>query len=302
MSKMAIGFIILAHDNPVAVRRLVTRLTAPWSRIFVHIDRKVAASDFSSLGDVAFVPDELRVPVFWGGFSHTAATLAALRFALDTDPSIERFVLLSGADYAIKPLGDIKNFFDAHPATEFVRIDRQLTPNGPNPLDWYLKYYVGDVPLFHEMHSPLPPLAALASRIAPKIPHRPPPETTIYHGAMWWALTRDGARTVVRFADDNRALMRWMRRTRECGELFVQTALKARGQALTFSQDATAGPVTDPTLHGVHYIDWSRGGPHPKPLEIADLPALKQSPALFARKFGPSAIDVLNRLDALHTA
>jgi hypothetical protein len=301
MYKKSIGFIILVHDNPTAVQRLVARLSAPWAQIFVHIDRKVHASDFSSLGDVEFVPDALRVPVFWGGFSHTAATLASLRFALDTHPSIDRFVLLSGADYAIKPRDEIKRFFDAHPTTEFVRIDRQLTPDGPNPLDWYLKYYAGDVPLFHETHSPLPPLAALARRIAPKIPHRPPEGVAIYHGAMWWALTRDGARTVIRFVDDNKALMRWIKRTHECGELFVQTALKAGGRTLNLSQDATTGTVADPTLHGVHYIDWSQGGPHPKPLEMTDLPALERSPALFARKFSKSSTDVLDKLDALHT-
>ena len=35
-----IGFLILAHDNPAALRRLCARLAAPWSHVFIHIDAR----------------------------------------------------------------------------------------------------------------------------------------------------------------------------------------------------------------------------------------------------------------------
>ena len=49
----------------------------------------------------------------------------------------------------------------------------------------------------------------------------------------------------------------------------------------------------------VHYVDWSRGGAHPKTLGIEDYDRIIESGKLFARKFDVrSDAEVLDMLDA----
>ncbi|BCJ90334.1 glycosyl transferase [Terrihabitans soli] len=296
MNADAVVFIICAHDNPAALKRLVSRLASPWARVLVHIDKKADIADFR-IQDADFIPDGKRVSILWGGSRHMLAVLNCLRHALQTYPGACRFVMLSAADYPIKPLGDIRDFLLANEDTDFIRVGRKVVWNGPTPQDHNLKFHIGDIELFNDRLSPVPKMAAFARKLAAKIPRRPPRGYVIYHGAMWWALSRKGAETVLRFADENTVFMRWIARARDRGEHFVQTALKADANTV-ISQDATRGDALPATLHGVHYIDWSAGGPHPKTLGLEDLPALVQTSALFARKFHPAtSARVLDALD-----
>jgi Core-2/I-Branching enzyme len=299
------AFLVTAHDQPLIARRLLDRLDVPWARTFVHVDRKVDIRPFRAgyAGGATFLPDSRRVPVYWGGFSIAQAMLNMIEHALEEMPDLERVVTLSGVDYPIRPLAEIGGFFARHPDAEFMRVDRDVNPHRTQIHDWYIRRrFLGDNRYFNPKSSPVPALAASARVVARMFPRIYIPGLQIYHGGCWWSLSRRGLDDLVGYFRAHPDHLAWFRQARSAVELVFQTGLKATPSASRITQDLTIPnprPESEnPFLHGVHYIDWRAGGPHPKNLTLDDLAALRASPALFARKTHSSvSLPLLDRLD-----
>ena len=76
-----------------------------------------------------------------------------------------------------------------------------------------------------------------------------------------------------RFVSDRPDVVRFFKRVESPDEMFFQTILKS-------------SPLADTLVHNhLHYADWSGGGPHPATLTTGDFQKLRETPALFARKF-----------------
>ncbi|MCM1220055.1 MAG: beta-1,6-N-acetylglucosaminyltransferase [Lachnospiraceae bacterium] len=109
------AFLILAHQNPEQLERLVSRLDSSVSNIYIHIDKKsheMRSSDIvkrlSEKSNVILVPS---IKTYWGGFSLVQAELILLREAYK-DETNGYFHLLSGADYPTKPIETIVKRFE----------------------------------------------------------------------------------------------------------------------------------------------------------------------------------------------
>lgn len=65
------AFLIMAHDCPQLVAENIRLLQADNHYFFVHIDKKVHVDEFKKacigFSHVAFVDEEDRLPVSWGG-------------------------------------------------------------------------------------------------------------------------------------------------------------------------------------------------------------------------------------------
>jgi hypothetical protein len=293
---MKTAFLILAHQRPDMVARLAGRLAHPDARPFVHVDRKAAIAPFQAAlaGQAEFVPEAGRVDVRWCGFSTLAAVLVLARTALAAAPAAERFVLLSGADYPARPIGEILDALE--PDAEHVAIDRRLDPKGGTYLDSYVaRTFLTDLAWLNE-RSGLPVAARLARAVERRLPRLTSYPLPIYHGAAWWALTRAGLEAVLAMARADPRLVSWFRWARVPDELAVHTLLMASDRA---DRIAPAGQA--PHRHGVHYIDWENPNPDlPRTLELSDLPAIQASGALFARKMDPDrSAALMDALDAL---
>lgn len=290
MAKTA--FLILAHQRPDAVARLAGRLAHADARVFLHVDRKAAIAPFrEALGDhVTFVAEAERVDVLWCGYSTLAAILVLLRTAAAQAPEAERFVLLSGADYPVKPVEDILAALE--PDLERLAVDRRLDPRGSTYLDSYTnRTFLTDIDWLNE-RSASPLMSRLARAVERRLPRLQAYPLPIYHGAAWWALTRAGAEVVLK-ADPK--LISWFRWARVPDELLFQTLLMASPRA-----DRIVGGGA-PHVHGIHYIDWENPNPDlPRTLEPGDLEAIRASGALFARKMDPNRSGAL--MDALDQA
>jgi hypothetical protein len=108
----------------------------------------------------------------------------------------------------------------------------------------------------------------------------------LYIGSQWFSVSRRGSE-LLRNADDP-ALLRHMRRTILPDEAYFQTLV---------GRDVPAHLV-GPNLR---YIQWDAAAAHPRPVTLADLPAIEASGAHFARKFDMAAHgDVMDALDRLH--
>lgn len=128
---LKIAYLILCHSDPSHVERLARRLTdgPAGDRVFVHIDAK--SPDKTAIERaVRKVPRAVTlsqsVSVWWGGFSAVDATYELLA-AAHSQGEFDRYVLLQGADYPLKPNAEIRTFFDGHRTTEFIRAANTAT-------------------------------------------------------------------------------------------------------------------------------------------------------------------------------
>jgi hypothetical protein len=284
-----IGFALLTHDRPERIARLVARLDAMFDTppIACHHDFDRCPMDTEAFGpNVAFVRPHVRTQ--WGGFSLVEATLRALRLLYASPRSPEWFVLLSGADYPIKPAARIlrdlrEGGCDAH-------IEHRLIDPGNLDDAWcrecHRRYFSVSLPV----PWPAPP-GWRGLRLPPPVARwlgLPFSRRFRCHaGAQWFSANHRAAGAILEGGPGQRALARHYRHAEFPSESFFHTLL-AHAPGLRLS--------------GCHrrYTDWSAGGSHPKTLGLDDLPALAASPAHFARKVDPEkAPGLIAELDRL---
>lgn len=113
-NKVMIKFIylILVHENPQQIERLINALNDEKSVFYLHLDSKSDLSEFMYLADrknVKIISE--RVDCIWADFSLVLATMSLIKEALNNHSS-GMCVLLSGSDYPIKSLSNIQSYLD----------------------------------------------------------------------------------------------------------------------------------------------------------------------------------------------
>ncbi|MBI4757328.1 MAG: hypothetical protein HY778_18360 [Betaproteobacteria bacterium] len=268
-----IAFLILAHNKPHQLRRLVDALQHPSFDSYVHIDARVAIEPFRHAG-ARFLGR--RIASRWGHVSLVQAMLATLRHAM-SHGDYDRYCLLTGADYPIKSNARILDTLGSS-STEFIEC---FTTSDAAWIDRYR--------FFHPLQWNESAGARALRRLArtPLVPvRRPPLGLTPYWGSTWWQLSGAAARYVVEFVDRHPQYLRYYRHVWIAEEMFFQTIL---GNS-PFAQ--RMGP-------NLRYIDWSGNHVHPKLLVSEDFDNLAAADALFARKFDIDADRaIFDRIDA----
>lgn len=101
--KMA--FLILAHNDPKHLKKLIYTLDYPMFDIYVHVDAKVDISQFG-FDDYHLEYSNLyvldnRVKVYWADYSVVQATIILYEAAMEHCEYV-RYITLSGNDYPLK--------------------------------------------------------------------------------------------------------------------------------------------------------------------------------------------------------
>jgi hypothetical protein len=294
MTRLKTAYLILAHDQPEHLAKLVGRLDHVDCVFFIHIDLKADEGVFrNALGErrhVVFIQD--RYTVNWGGFSQVEATLALLSAAL-AFPSFHRYCLLSGSDYPIKGNGVILAEFASD--KEFLRIDREIGGSEANG-------HCRNVAYYWFMDS-VDPAETAASGTVRRVPYN---RIRLYHGAQWWALTHDCVEYIFQFVASDPGCHTFFKHALCPDEIFFHSIIKNSPFAARITHDFETTSdryrFSSSNEHGCHYIDWNAKGEDrlPKVLDLADLDMLLTSEALFARKFQqPRSASLLSRLECL---
>ncbi|WP_434782455.1 beta-1,6-N-acetylglucosaminyltransferase [Ferrovum myxofaciens] len=141
---MSIAYLLLVHNQPSHVGRLVRSLMHDNTYFFVHVDKKVSIETFRAAlpqsARVIFITHRMRVN--WGGWSIVAATLELCRAARSHPEKFSRYQLLSGACYPIKSNDDISNTL-LNSDREFISINDKLEP-GHRFYRWVAEYHYKD--------------------------------------------------------------------------------------------------------------------------------------------------------------
>lgn len=292
---MKIAYLILVHNNPQHLQRLVKSLSSPSSACFIHIDRKSNLDDFANLqGENIHISQE-RIPVYWGDFSQVQAILTLLQLALAEVHRFDYFVLLSGTDYPLQSTAYIESFFQRHSGKEFINLVSVPCEAVNKTIARFTTYKFP--PNTARMTRTLRKLLVKAGVTAANRDYkRYLRDLTPYAGSTWWALSREACEYIQHFVSHEPKIINFFKYTECPDESFFQTILgnspfKARMQ------------------RNLTYVDWSKGGANPSPITEAHVEFLTATPSivlesaygvgelLFARKFSDETGALVQRLD-----
>ena len=312
-----LAYLILTHQFPESLSRLVNRLNSPHAHFFIHINSAVDIRPFLR----ALPPAEnvhytdTRFKVHWRGFKTVDATLQLMQEAVEHEPDFKYCILLSGADYPIKPTDHIQAFFEK---TNLEYIHYCRLQDNPVMMKKVLQYYFHDV-IPYDRYRKQPRLFRLFRRKAFRllshvVPRQYPENIEPYFGPQWWNLTGDCVSYILDYVRDNPHFIRYYRYTDAPDEMFFQTiVLNSPFTKRTVHYEAYRKLTKIEDLDELRaeyeksfpeesfflrYIDFSDSGGSPATLVEDDFPALESSEALWARKFHPtSSAQLLDRID-----
>jgi Core-2/I-Branching enzyme len=268
---MAVAYLILAHQAPVHLGRLITSLESESSTVVVHLDRKSDPEEFMHLAGTNVRFTDERVDVQWGYFSQVEAILVLLRSGLADPRRFDRFVLLSGVDYPLRSAEYIEQFFEAHRDREFINLVEIPDESVGKPITRLTTYQPdpGTGPVSRRARD-------LVMRIGRRI-YRRDYESRLdgrvpYGGSTWWALSREACECIVRFEASEPRVVDFFRHVICPDESFVHTII---GNS----------QFRDNAVRNLTYSDWAPGSANPSRITEAHLDRL-----LTVRALGPSAV------------
>jgi hypothetical protein len=281
---MQTAYLILAHHQPSHLARLIKALDCDWASFFIHIDRKSDISRFEDLvpnaDNIVFLRGDKRVKVYWAGFSQVQATLNLLHVASQVS-HFSRYCLLSGSDFPIKPTAAIEDAFSSD--KEFLRVQKQVEFSDR---DIRRRHYFDNS--WTNPRTAPKMIARITTKVLATIPKARYRKLPLYHGSQWWSLTGNSINYILEFVAANKDYSRFFKDTRAADEVFFHSIVKASPFAKNIMHDFENAAGIQRNVHGCHYVDWTwnkKVMAGPKVLELADINAVLDSNALFARKF-----------------
>lgn len=227
---MRIAYLILCHQNPQLLEKIVNRVTVGTDNIaVVHVDAKVEIEPFrepfADSERVFFIED--RYKVYWGGYNVARATLSCMEAALQHD--CDRVVVYEGMTWPLHSNEQIDEYFTKHPETEFIRA---INATKSNDRKHYMKchgWYLSNVDvrswnnaksLFHHMLS-IPRKLGIKYRrgyYVDPVSHR---RMDVYWGWAFVSLTRKCAEYIIKTDKENASMRRYFSHVYIPGETYI---------------------------------------------------------------------------------
>lgn len=270
------AYLIMAHTQPELLRLLLKLLDDERNDLYLHIDKKAEQFPVEEMKESVkcsrLVLTE-RTDVRWGSYSQIHCEMILLKEAVKSEHTY--YHLLSGVDLPVKSQNEIHAFFDKYNGLEFVDEDQPVISDAA----------LERVKYCHRFYGTSGSIGDLAGAVSTKLQRlagvdrtRKYPGIVFQKGRNWFSITHGLAELVVKKE-------KWIYevfRDSLCGdELFLQTA----AENSEFS-DKICNTVRMPEIPDTRLIDWARGSNNnPYIFREADFEELKNSKALFARKF-----------------
>ena len=260
----------MAHNEFELLQILVSCLDDPRNDLFVHIDRKIETLPNLHVTKASLFMLEERVDVRWGDVSVVEAEYALFEAAVKRGPYLY-YHLLSGADLPIKSQDYIHQFFNEHCGKEFIGYT--LTTITPEVIRKVQRWHLFPRSFRSKSWATRVP-RALFLRIQELFGIRRNRDIDFKKGTQWVSITEG----LVRYAIDYKEwALKTFRNTFCSDEVFLQTLCwqsPFRENLFNTTRDEI-GCMRAIGWKSNCLTDWG----------AEDLSFLKDSPALFARKF-----------------
>jgi len=268
------AFLIMAHNNWYTLEKLMLLLDAPWSDIYLHIDKKSRNFDnakFQHLCNNASVHFVKRHSVIWGNETQIKAEMELFRSAHKNGP-YWYYHFLSGTDLPLKSIDEIYQYFDKT-QSNFL----QVVP--ADKYEWRLQTYIN---VFRQSYIPTSIRKKLnawteilqykfhINRLIWLKKHYP----KFGKGHNWCDLTQPAVEALIKASKD---IIKFTRFTHCSDELYKQIILLNDSEL-----SKSISPID------IRKIDWSDRDNHPKTYTIEDCQifiSTQPDEYIFARKF-----------------
>jgi len=277
----------MAHNNFYNLAVLLKMLDNEYNDIFLHVDKKI--SNFSA-GKLdcrmkyagLHIFQEFRVN--WGGFSQIRCELFLLKKACEYGRH-SFYHLLSSADLPVKSHEDIRNFFEKHPDQQFIQFDEEKLERYQKNIYYRLKYYqpiqelrkISSNQKISRVLTFLSKVIVFLQMIL-RIDRLKDRSLQIAYGSQWFSINQSFAEYIIKNEKWIRDIFEY---TQVPDELFIQML------AINSPFKNTVFPGEDHLNGNLREIIWDfeYSREHPHIFTMADWEMLKESKALFARKF-----------------
>lgn len=262
-------------------------------QLYIHIDKKskiskIELNELRSHSIVRLVQQKYKVN--WGGFNHLKSILYLTNQALKCKQN-QYFHLITGHDFPIKKTSYFVEFFKNNDSefTEFYTIPKMghADNNNMDRIEYYNFHDFWNSKI-HKQFEKIKLVIRLQKRLGLKreLSSKMP---KLYGGSTYWSLSRECLEYVLEFTQKNKWFLNRFKYTLCAEEFYFQT--------LIMNSDF-AKKVTNDNLR---YIDWvARNGNNPAVLDETDFEKLKETNAIFARKFDyPQSIGLLSKIKKL---
>jgi hypothetical protein len=237
--------------------------------VYVHIDKKSSIK----VGQVVQSPNVFvhkKFKISWGSLNIVKATLHLLSTA--HEKRYDRYVLISGQAVPLHGNREITRFFASNPEQEFMSCSPLDQTGWLNAWQRITHFHFWNANgklgfqryLFHF-------LALVLGFANSLFQINRPIDLAPFGGSQWFNLTGNAVEYIVT-ADQADLLCRRLRATYCPDEMYFQTLL--------MNSHLNAN-IVDSSLR---YIDWESGPDYPRTLDENDLPMIRESKMLFARK------------------
>lgn len=267
------AYLIMAHNQPDLLKKLVTLLDDERNDIYIHADVKMKnfqEDEYRKIVKSANIFFTERINIKWGSYSQIYCELLLLKKAIKTEHSY--YHLLSGVDLPIKSQNVIHEFFERYDGFEFVDEDNEII----NEICLErIKYY-------HILNYRKNRLSEMLKKSSMALQNRLGVNRLKMHkdvhfqkGRNWFSITHEFAKYVV---EKEKWIEQMFEKSFCADELFLQTLARNSKFAMKI-----CNCITMPEVPDTRHIDWNRG--YPYIFQDKDYEELKRVEALFARKF-----------------
>lgn len=276
------AYLIMAHNEPYILEKLLKLIDYSDNDIFLHIDKKAhnlkkeEIAKWVNKSNLYFIP---RMDLRWGTNSLINCTLNLLDLAVN-HKHYAYYHLISGVDLPLKNQKEIHDFFDKNEGKEFIHFYRH---------DAIDERRLERVKYYHIFSGNLRSKSKIKQVISSKLYYNTlkierllkvnrAKNKKYMFGANWFSITDDLARFIV---SNKKKIEKEYKHTSCCDELFIQTLIYN-----TEFYDNLYLKKDDDYSSCMRCIDWTRGEPYTFKKE--DFKMLMKSKMLFARKFSTS--------------
>ncbi len=289
---MRLAYLILTHDNPIHLKRLLQALQAGGDDIFIHTTAQSSLDPHDFAGKNIF-PLVRRIKTYRAAYSLTRAICQLIKTA-QAHGNYDRLTLLSESDYPVRSQAYIQSFFSANPDTNFINIVRM--PGNGKSFDrmQYYHFETGEsLNRFIKILSLGVQYTIQKFGIERNLP-MPYDKYELYGGSAWWSFSGEFANYLLDFIDANQKFMDFYRYTWAPDELFFHTVIMN-------------SPFRESVRPSCTFKEWDFQTGHPMIIQKRHIPVLAKDwidadygrfQPLFARKFDKDSSDVVQLINA----
>lgn len=280
---MNIVYLILAHQNPIQLRKLVEKLDYKNNSFVIHYDLNASELEYRNLQEMFINKKNVyfskRKKCYWGDRSLVEASIECLKTAYKNEIAFDYAVLISGQHYPLKQNEEIEKYLIKADKNNFINYhelpSNEIWVNEGGGIDRIIYYHFNKHSRKRISYKKIinRGFSVVLKKIGVK--RKPPIDIKkFYGGSQWWCLTNECCAYILNSIEKRPDIFRYFKYVHVPDEMFFQTILlNSRYKNKTVNDNLT-------------YIDWGiEPGASPLTLDESHYNELSQSSDLWARKF-----------------